>query len=82
MRLTVWAIADLVTHTARALINPPSQPGGFFCYAHQPVTFRMGIDAQCVKAASEINENRTVATAARKIQNINLMPGPSGYGVP
>jgi hypothetical protein len=37
----------------------------------------MGIDAQCVKAASEINENRTVATAARKIQNINLMPGPS-----
>jgi hypothetical protein len=53
-----------------------------FCYAHKPVTFRMGIDAQCVKAASEINENRTVATAARKIQNINLMPGPSGYGAP
>ena len=54
----------------------------FTCYAHQPVTFKMGIDAQCVKAASEINENRTVATAAKKIQNINLMPGPSGYGVP
>jgi hypothetical protein len=42
----------------------------------------MGIAAQCVKIASEINENRIVATAARKIQNINLMPGPSGYGVP
>jgi hypothetical protein len=35
---------------------------------------------RAVKAASEINESRTVATAARKIQNINLMPGPSGYG--
>jgi hypothetical protein len=53
------------------------------CYVpHQPVTFKMGIATQCVKTASEINENRTVATAARKIQNINLMPGPSGYGVP
>jgi hypothetical protein len=52
------------------------------CYAHQPVNFKMGINAQCVKAASETNENSTVATAARKIQNINLMSGPSGYGVP
>ena len=53
------------------------------CYVpHQPITFKMGIAAQCVKIASEINENRIVATAARKIQNINLMPGPSGYGVP
>jgi hypothetical protein len=42
----------------------------------------MGIDAQCVKAASEINEKRMVASAARKIKNINLMPGPSGYGMP
>jgi len=42
----------------------------------------MGIDAQCVKAASEINENRTVATAARKIKNINLMPDPPDMECP
>jgi hypothetical protein len=46
------------------------------CYAYQPVTFKMGIYVQCVNIASEINEKRIVATAARKIKNINLMPGP------
>jgi hypothetical protein len=43
------------------------------CYVpHQPVTFEKGIDAQCVKTASELNENRTVATAARKIRTLRI----------